>query len=161
MSYTIRPLHVDDYSCVRALWEDTEGMNLEESDSEEAIAIYLNRNRGLCFVACDGETVIGTLLCGHDGRRGIIRHLAVRKSYRRTGIAKALIERSLSALAESGIKKCNIFVLDTNVEGRRFWEHLGWHILKDNYWTMQRETEGKEPANQAVQPTGNNGGQVP
>lgn len=113
---------------------------MEESDSKEAIAIYLRRNRDFCFVAYTGDQIVGTILCGHEGRRGILRHLAVRKNYRQADIARVLIERSLSALAKAGIMKCNLFVLNTNVEGRSFWEHLGWHVLEDNFRMLQTTT---------------------
>ena len=140
MNYTIRPMKIGDYPRVHELWRETEGLSLEESDSKEAIAIYLQRNRGFCFVACNGDQIIGTILCGHEGRRGILRHLTVRKGYRHAGIARVLIERCLSALAKAGIKKCNLFVLNINVEGRSFWEHMGWHVLEENFRMLQTPT---------------------
>ncbi len=132
---------IHDYAPVYKLWQETEGLSLEESDSKEAIEIYLRRNRGLCFVACDAGKIIGTVLCGHEGRRGILRHLAVRKDHRHAGIGRLLIQRCLNALGVAGIKKCNIFVLDENVEGRRFWEHVGWHVLEDNFRILQIAAE--------------------
>jgi ribosomal protein S18 acetylase RimI-like enzyme len=137
MNYSIHELTINDYDEVYRLWEQTEGLNLEEDDSREAIDIYLRRNRGLCFVAYAEGQIVGTVLCGHEGRRGILRHLAVKQEYRDKGIARALINRCLSALAKDGIKKCNTFVLDKNVEGRLFWEHMGWHVLEDSHRTMQ------------------------
>jgi ribosomal protein S18 acetylase RimI-like enzyme len=140
VNYNIRQMTMDDYEEVYRLWEKAEGISLEESDTREAISIYLNRNRGLCFVACIRDQIAGTVLCGHEGRRGILRHLVVKKEFRRKGIARALISQCLSALAKEGIQKCNTFVEDTNVEGRRFWEHMGWHMLEDNYRTLQIPT---------------------
>lgn len=137
MKYRIRQMQIGDYRKLYALWKRSEGLSLEESDSREGIAIFLRRNRGLCFVACKGDQIIGAVLCGHEGRRGILRHLAVRKTDRHRGIARALINRCLGALARQGITKCNTFVLDTNVEGRRFWEQMGWYVLEDNYRTLQ------------------------
>jgi ribosomal protein S18 acetylase RimI-like enzyme len=80
------------------------------------------------------------VLFGHEGRRGILRHLAVKRKSRDQGIARALVNKCLSSLANQGIKKCNTFVLDKNVWGRRFWEHLGWYVIEDNYRTMQIPT---------------------
>ena len=74
MSYNIRDMTLDDCSDVCRLWEQTEEMSLEEDDSREAIAIYLRRNQGLCFVACVDGKIVGTVLCGHEGRRGMLRH---------------------------------------------------------------------------------------
>jgi ribosomal protein S18 acetylase RimI-like enzyme len=137
IDYIIRQMTIGDYDYVCGIWEQTEGLSLEETDTQESIAIYLNRNRGLCFVACVGDQIVGTVLCGHEGRRGILRHLAVKKEFRRNGIARALINECLSAPAKEGIKKCNAFVEDANVEGRLFWDHMGWYVLEDNFRTMQ------------------------
>jgi ribosomal protein S18 acetylase RimI-like enzyme len=142
MKYRIRQMTMADYAGAYALWKKAEGLCLEESDSAEAIAIYLKRNRGLCFVACDGDRIVGTLLCGHDGRRGVLRHLTIDKSHRHNGIARAMIDRTLPALAKAGIAKCNAFVLDANVQALRFWDHLGWYGLDDNYRLLQTPTTG-------------------
>jgi ribosomal protein S18 acetylase RimI-like enzyme len=140
IKFTIRQMKIDDYPRVLQLWQETESLSLEESDSEEAIGVYLKRNRGFCFVACAGDRIVGAILCGHEGRRGILRHLAVNGDYRNAGIGRALIQRCLSALARAHIGKCNIFVLDTNTEGHQFWEHMGWYALEDNYRTLQTVT---------------------
>ena len=145
MNYTIRQMKIGDHPRVSALWKETEGISLDESDSKEGIRIYLRRNRGFCLVACDGDQIIGTILCGHEGRRGILRHLAVGRNYQNRGIARALIKQCLSALATAGIRKCNTFVLDANEEGRRFWEHMGWYVLEDDYRTLQTPTAPPAP----------------
>jgi ribosomal protein S18 acetylase RimI-like enzyme len=140
MDYNFREMKIDDYDEVYHLWEKTEGLSLEEGDFRQAIGVYLKRNQGLCFVACADDRIIGTILCGHEGRRGILRHLVVNRGHRGKGIARALIQQSLSALSKAGIKKCNTFVMDDNVEGLRFWEHIGWYLLEDNYRTLQIST---------------------
>ena len=59
-------------------------------DSKDDIARFLERNPGLSFVARDNGQLVGVVLCSHDGRRGYIDQLAVRKSHRRQGIGKGL-----------------------------------------------------------------------
>ncbi len=120
MGYTIRQMTIGDYDKVYCLWQQTEGLSCGEDDCRDAIEIYIKRNQGLCFVACVGREIVGTVLCGHEGRRGILRHLAVGKEHRGKGVARALIAHCLAALAKAGIKKCNTFVLDTNIDGRYF-----------------------------------------
>ena len=137
----LRAMTPEDYDEVRSLWEEAEGMSLhEEDDCREAIVRYLRRNRGLCFVAESDGKVVGTVLCGHDGRRAILRHLAVASEYRGRGIARLLVDRCRAAVAKEGIRRVNVFVLDSNREGRRFWEHLGWVLLEDDFRIMQRKT---------------------
>jgi ribosomal protein S18 acetylase RimI-like enzyme len=69
---------------------------------------------------------VGAVLCGHDGRRGYIDQLAVRKSHRRQGIGKALVARCLYNLMRIGIHKWHLFVLEDNRDAIAFWKKLGW-----------------------------------
>ena len=137
MNCKIRRMTLRDYAAVHRLWLQTEGMSLTGDDNREGIALYLRRNRGLCFIATSENQLIGTVLCGHDGRRGILRHLAIRKEFRKQGIALRLVQKSLTALAGQGIQKCNLYVMDYNVTGLRFWKHIGFHLIADNYRTLQ------------------------
>ena len=140
MNYTIRQMALTDYDQAYELWRATEGVYLDEEDSREGITLYLRRNHGLCFVATVGARLVGTVLCGHEGRRGILRHLVVAPEYRTQGIATDLINHVRSALAKEGIRKCNTFVLDSNLDGRKFWEHMGWHRLDDDFQLLQINT---------------------
>ncbi len=140
MHCQIREMTLADYPEVYRLWTQTEGMSLTDDDSRDGIALYLDRNRGLCFVAFVDGQLIGTVLCGHDGRRGIMRHLAVQTEFRQRGIALRLVQSSLAGLSEQGIKKCNIFVMDYNVAGMQFWQHIGFRQLADDYRTLQLGT---------------------
>jgi N-acetylglutamate synthase len=135
--YAIRPMRLADHGDVHRIWRNAEGICVVEDDSRRGIKLYLSRNRGLCFVATVGARIVGTVLCGHDGRRGILRHLAVVPEFRNIGIGRALAERCLGALARQGVRKCNIFVMDDNPSGMRFWRHLGYRLLADEYRTLQ------------------------
>jgi ribosomal protein S18 acetylase RimI-like enzyme len=68
MSIVIREMTTQDYDEVFALWRTSEGVGLSDADSEEDVTRFLARNPGLCFVARDGEHLVGAVLCGHDGR---------------------------------------------------------------------------------------------
>lgn len=68
----IRTMTIQDYEQVYALWLSTPGMGLnDKDDSPEGIARYLQRNPTTCFVAEENGVVIGALLSGHGGRRGV------------------------------------------------------------------------------------------
>ena len=82
MTVSIREMTIDDYDEVFALWQVSEGVGLSTADERDEIAIYLHRNPGTSFVALDGGQLVAAVLCGHDGRRGYIHHLAVKKSHR-------------------------------------------------------------------------------
>lgn len=138
MTFALRPMNITDYDRVLALWSDTEHMKLNECDTREGISLYLNRNPGLCFVAEQDGALVGAVLCGHDGRRGYLRHLAVAKEYRSRGIARGLVQSSLLGLAAHGIGKCNLYVEDENIPGLAFWARMGWETLDYTFRVMQR-----------------------
>ena len=108
------------------LWNKIEEVGLDDADSIENIRIFLKRNPGMSFVARHEGKMIGAVLCGHDGRRGYLHHLAVLPDYRGNGIGSRLVEKSLSALESAGIMKCNIFLFESNIKGKAFWEKTEW-----------------------------------
>jgi putative acetyltransferase len=126
MRCVIKPMTVADYDEALCLWQNAEGVGLSASDTQPAIASYLKRNRGMSFVARDGKRLVGAVLCGHDGRRGCLYHLAVASSHRRKGIGGKLVARSIAELKRCGILKCNIFFYAHNTTGERFWRTRGW-----------------------------------
>jgi N-acetylglutamate synthase len=120
----IRTFEPSDYRAARALWERTEGVGLSAADEPEAIRTYLKRNPGMSFVVVDGE-LVGTVLCGHDGRRGLIHHLVTAPGHRRRGIGTALLRHGLEALRREGIDKCHLLVYRSNEAGLSFWRKVG------------------------------------
>ncbi len=130
-----------DFEAVSDLWRETEGIGLGESDCRPAIASYLARNPGLSFVARCGTRIVGAVLCGHDGRRGYLHHLAVARDLRRHGIGQALVRACLDGLAAVGIPKCNLFLFTDNAAGEAFWRHTGW-VKRADLAVMQRKAKG-------------------
>ena len=124
-------MSLDDYQTVAALWQSIEGIGLSAADEPKNIARYLDRNPGLSLVAVDEGRLIGAVLCGHDGRRGFIHHLAVAPGFRRKGVGKALVNRCLENLAAEEIGKCHLFVFADNMEAVLFWEGVGWHSREE------------------------------
>ncbi len=126
MEIELREMTIEDYKDVYDLWKNCEGIGLSDADSKEGITRFLERNPGLSFIALDGEEVIGAALCGHDGRRGYIHHLAVKETNRKRGIGKSLVNRCVFALMRIGIAKCHLSVFDDNQGAIEFWKKLGW-----------------------------------
>lgn len=119
----------EDINEVRHLWETTEGIHLHTNGEEtnESIKRYLLRNQGISKVARNSENeIVGAVLAGHDGRRGLIHHLVVTKRSQKKGIGKALLKEALASLKREGITKVFLFVLNENTNGIKFYEHLNW-----------------------------------
>ena len=126
MTITISSFTIDSYDDVLALWQQSEGIGLSDADSKDSMKSYLERNPGTSFIATANGTVVGTVLAGHDGRRGYIHHLAVHTSYRRQGLGRQLVYKCLEVLKDMGIHKCHIFIFNSNSDGIAFWESVGW-----------------------------------
>lgn len=131
-----------DLPAALALWQVTEGMGLGESDKPERLAAFLGRNPGLSAVATQGDgALVGAVLCGDDGRRGYLHHLAVVRERRKQGIARALVAYCFAGLAAREIEKCNIFLYADNAEGERFWQRAGW-VVRGDLKVMQKNVMG-------------------
>ena len=113
------------YPRARALWEGTDGVGLSSADERPAIERFLNRNPKLSLVAFKDGRLIGTILVGHDGRRGLIHHLAVAPAERRQGIGLRLVREALAGLARADIEKCHMLVFITNSDAQAFWASVG------------------------------------
>jgi ribosomal protein S18 acetylase RimI-like enzyme len=126
---TTREFVITDYDRVVALWSEVEGLEICEGDSREEIRGYLERNLGLSRVAEENAKMVGAVLCGHDGRRGWIYHLAVARAYRGRGVGKLLLEECCSGLCSAGIKRAIILVAGNNPAGHEFWVRNGWENI--------------------------------
>lgn len=133
MNIIIRPVVIDDYDGLYALWSSTEqskrALNPVD-DSREGIARYLKRNPSTCFLACtqDNQQIIGVILTGHDGRRAIVHHMCVHPDFRRRGIARTLVQKAEEALCQEGITKIFGLVFKDNDAANAFWEQQGYTL---------------------------------
>ena len=131
MNITLAEFAIEAYEQVYSLWNTCDGIGLSAADSRDNIQAYLERNPGMSLVACHGNKIIGSILCGHDGRRGYLYHLAVHPDYRHQGLGRKLVEKSLTLLRSAGIQKCHLFIFNDNSGGIDFWESIGWTYRRD------------------------------
>lgn len=127
----IKIMTSEHYAEIYDMWNSIPGIGLSNADSEEAIARYLERNPNSSFVCYCENKIVGTILCGHDGRRGYIHHTCVIPEYRKQNIGKILVEKALEALKNEGIDKCHLFVFCDNTLGNNFWNKIGWKKRDD------------------------------
>lgn len=123
----IRAITPDDHAALLALWQRTPGIQLREEDDYEPFCRYLARNPGLSVLVEVEAEPVACLLVGHDGRRGYLQHLVVDTLWRGRGLARALLDQALTALAQQGVHKCHVFVLAEATEALRYWQaQSGW-----------------------------------
>lgn len=126
MNPQVREMVISDYEQALELWKRCAGMGLSDADEKEPLTRFLERNPDLSFVAMDEDLLIGTCLCGTDGRRGYLYHLAIDPGYRRLGIGHLLVKRVFDRLHTMDIHKCHIMVYASNEIGLAFWKGTGW-----------------------------------
>ena len=121
----------DDYAEVYDLWSRAgAGLHVGRSDSPEEIFKKLQRDPDLFLVAEANGQIIGSVMGGFDGRRGIVYHLGVEFAYRRNGVGRLLMEALEQCLREKGCLKSYLLVTKDNLEAIQFYESSGWERME-------------------------------
>jgi len=119
-----------DYTQVITLWQNAgPGIHIRRSDSAEEINKKLQRDPDLFLVAALGEQIIGTVLGGFDGRRGLVYHLAVDANYRKMGIGTSLMTELERRMKLKGCLRSYLLVTHDNVDAIQFYESQNWEPM--------------------------------
>jgi GNAT superfamily N-acetyltransferase len=143
---TIRPARADDTVAMGSVWLRAalvgyEGIlppgapmpTVEAVADDWRAAIERPWGRAAYFVACDaapGHMVVGTVAAVPDpneSARGHLQALYVDPGYWGRGIGRALHDRALDHLRNSGFRVAVLWVLADNVRARTMFERWGWH----------------------------------
>lgn len=127
---------IDDYDKISHLWHQIQGFAIRSiDDSRRGIEAFLRRNPNTSVVAEYNSEIIGTILCGNDGRYGYLYHVCVMKDYRAMGIGKLMVQEVIKSLREENISKIALIAFSKNEVGNTFWKKLGWTRREDvNYY---------------------------
>ncbi len=139
----IRKMVIEDYEQVYNLWKKIQGFGIRSiDDSKEGVRKFLERNPKTSVVAVENSKIIGSILCGHDGRRGCLYHVCVEGAYRRQGIGKAMVVAVMKELQKEGINHVSLIAFSQNDIGNTFWNTIGWKKRQDvNYYDFILNTE--------------------
>lgn len=127
-----RVMQLEDYDSVLALWKSIEGFYIYQvDDSFEGLRKFLQRNPYTNTIAEHNNQIIGSVLCGYDGRCAYFYHVCVRKEYRHQNIGKHMVEHTIESLRKEGATHINLIAFKTNEIGNLFWHDLGWSLRDD------------------------------
>ncbi|MFP3854975.1 MAG: GNAT family N-acetyltransferase [Anaerolineales bacterium] len=131
MNWQVRTFEFErDYQAVRRLWELAgPGIQLSPSDEPAEIRKKLDRDPDLFLVAEANGELVGSVLGGFDGRRGMVYHLAVAKAYRHRGVAYQLMEVLEARLRSKGCLKYYLLVTEDNDGAKDFYEKIGCEVM--------------------------------
>jgi N-acetylglutamate synthase len=122
-----------DYEGSLRLWESIEsGVTVGRSDTLQEIERKLQRDPDLFLVAELNGRIVGTIIGGYDGRRGLIYHLAVHADHRKNGIATQLLNEVEKRLQGKGCVKCYLLIFEDNEQAAEFYGHRGWREMSEN-----------------------------
>jgi len=132
----IRTMTIEDYEGVYALWHKIRGFGIRSvDDSYKGVRRFLERNPRTSVVAVEDDKIVGSILCGHDGRRGCLYHVCVDEDYRRRKIGHSMVVTAMEALQKEEINKVSLIAFTKNDIGNAFWNTIGWVQRKDlNYY---------------------------
>jgi len=119
-----------DYEPVFALWQSIErGVHTGRSDTPEEIQKKLARDPDLFLVAEAEGAIVGSVIGGYDGRRGLVYHLAVAEAFRGRGIGSRLMDELEVRLRAKGCLKCYLLVTTDNPEAEVYYRQRGWQHM--------------------------------
>ncbi len=126
----LREFTLEDYDAVLALWQNAgEGLGIGRSDTRKEIAKKLQRDPDLFLVAEDDGKIVGTVIGGYDGRRGLIYHLAVARAYRQRGIGTLLMNEVERRLRAKGCVRAYLLIKRGNEQVVEFYRQRGWETM--------------------------------
>ena len=132
MDILIREMTMEDYDQVYDLWTEIKGFGIRSlDDSKEGVERFLKRNPATSVVAVQNGHVVGTILCGHDGRTGCFYHVCVAPGYRKHGIGYRMVRAAMDALQKEGVSKISLIAFKSNDVGNAFWKGIGWRERED------------------------------
>ena len=134
----IIPMVPEDYDEVRALWLTIRGFGIRAlDDSREDVERFILRNPTTSVVARVNGKIVGSILCGSDGRQGALYHVCVAKEYRRRRIGTQMVGFCMHQLRYMGINKVSLIAFAKNDIGNAFWNKIGWIRKTDvNYYVF-------------------------
>ncbi len=125
--FTIRNCLESDLEDLVALWKICD-LTLGASDTVLELKRLLNANPTTCLICELNGEVIGGVMGGFDGRRGLVHHLAVHPAHRQKGIGKKLMFELDKRFRKLKVVKYSFWIEGRNRSLVRYYEALGYEL---------------------------------
>jgi ribosomal protein S18 acetylase RimI-like enzyme len=123
--FAIRDYTPADFESVRALWQRC-GLVRPWNDPADDIALCLSSGHGAVLVGETDNTLIATVMVGHDGHRGWVYYLAVDPDQGRRGLGRRMMQAAEEWLIARGLPKLHLMVRAENDRVAAFYRRLGY-----------------------------------
>jgi ribosomal protein S18 acetylase RimI-like enzyme len=145
---TIRVATANDEPRVIALWRAS-NLVTSYNDPTRDFRFAHSKDGSEVLVGLDAEqTIVGSVMVGHDGHRGWIYYVASDPKHRKKGIGRLMVEAAEQWLKNKGVVKLMLLVRETNTEVVDFYKHLGFETIPRVI--MQKWLEKGQPNSAAL-----------
>lgn len=110
---------------VVALWKRCE-LTRPWNEPQADIARARGNTNSEVLVGLDGNTIVATVMVGHDGHRGWVYYVAVDPDHHNKGYGRAIMASAEDWLRDRGIEKLQLLVRADNTRVQAFYETLDY-----------------------------------
>jgi ribosomal protein S18 acetylase RimI-like enzyme len=128
MTITIRTAQPHEFRTILAMWAEDRDHPPGVADDESGLTTLTADDAEALLVAEDETGIVGTLIAAWDGWRGNMYRLAVRRQYRRRGVALRLVLAGEERLRDKGARRVTALVDRDDATAVAFWEAAGYRL---------------------------------
>jgi ribosomal protein S18 acetylase RimI-like enzyme len=121
----IAPLEDADIDAVVALWRRC-GLTRPWNDPHADIALARQDSNAAVLLGRDGDTIVASVLVGHDGHRGSVYYVSVDPEHRKKDFGRAIMTAAEDWLRARCILKLQLMVRPDNTQVQAFYETLDY-----------------------------------
>ena len=125
MAIKIIPMGDEDIPAIVFLWQRA-GLVRPWNDPEKDIAFARSSEHADILVGREQNTIIASVMVGHDGHRGVVYYLAVDPDHQKKGLGRVMMQAAENWLKARSVWKLNLMIRAENDMVRSFYEALGY-----------------------------------
>lgn len=122
---SIAPIADADVAAVVSLWQRCD-LTRPWNDPAADIALARRGPNSTILIGRDGETIVATVMVGHEGHRGWVYYVAVDPDHQGKGHGRAVMAAAEDWLRQAGIAKVQLMVRPDNKKVQAFYESLDY-----------------------------------
>ncbi|MDB5394524.1 MAG: GCN5-related N-acetyltransferase [Rhodospirillales bacterium] len=124
----IRAFEEKDRGSLTNLWKRC-SLTVPYNNPDRDIDFAKGRENSEILIGLAADTVVASVMAGHDGHRGWIYYVAVDPDYQGRRWGRRIVEAGEEWLRARGVPKAQLMIRETNTQVRSFYEAMGWEAI--------------------------------